>query len=176
MGRLHRLVDGALGEGEAPHLVGSVPRIHAYDEAVHRRWLHPGSPDVVSAAKQPLKLAHQPHPSSNGTVSRPSQCPHWVAVLRRTHVEVGLNNVHEHVLECVGHTPLVRLNKLTAGLKANVYAKLEMLNPGASVKDRIALQIIEQAEARGELSPGGTIVEATSGNTGAGLAMAAAIK
>jgi len=87
-----------------------------------------------------------------------------------------VKNVHDNVLHCVGNTPLVRLNQLTAGLKANVYAKLEMLNPGNSVKDRIALKIIEDAEASGELKPGGTIVEATSGNTGAGLAMAAAIK
>lgn len=87
-----------------------------------------------------------------------------------------MHNVHDHVLQCVGQTPLVRLNKVTAGLASNVYAKLEMLNPGSSVKDRIALQIIEDAEASGQLKPGGTIVEATSGNTGAGLAMAAAIK
>jgi len=87
-----------------------------------------------------------------------------------------VHNVHDHVLTCVGNTPLVRLNALNAGISANVYVKLEMLNPGASVKDRIALHIIETAEANGELEPGGTIVEATSGNTGAGLAMAAAIK
>ncbi len=87
-----------------------------------------------------------------------------------------MRNVHDHVLHCVGNTPLVRLNKLAHGLKANVYVKLEMLNPGNSVKDRIALKIIEDAEARGEIQPGGTIVEATSGNTGAGLAMVAAIK
>ena len=85
-------------------------------------------------------------------------------------------NVYDHVLHCVGNTPLVRLNSVTAGLKATVYAKVEMLNPGSSVKDRIALKIIEDAEERGEIKPGGTIVEATSGNTGAGLAMVAAIK
>jgi cystathionine beta-synthase len=87
-----------------------------------------------------------------------------------------MHNVHDNILECVGSTPLVRLNSVTKGLKATVYAKVEMLNPGASVKDRIAMQIIEDAEASGELKPGGCIVEATSGNTGAGLAMAAAIK
>ncbi|MFT4624732.1 MAG: cystathionine beta-synthase [Myxococcota bacterium] len=87
-----------------------------------------------------------------------------------------MKNVHENILECVGHTPLVRLNNVAAGIQANVYAKVEMLNPGASVKDRIALQIIADAEESGELKPGGTIVEATSGNTGAGLAMAAALK
>ena len=87
-----------------------------------------------------------------------------------------MHNVHDHVLQCVGNTPLVRLNRVTEGCRATLYAKLEMLNPGSSVKDRIALQIIEDAEASGALKPGGTIVEATSGNTGAGLAMAAAIK
>ncbi len=87
-----------------------------------------------------------------------------------------MHNVHDNVLTCVGDTPLVRLNAITAGIKANVYVKLEMLNPGGSVKDRIAMKIIEDAEASGQLKPGGTIVEATSGNTGAGLAMAAAIK
>ena len=87
-----------------------------------------------------------------------------------------MKNVHENILECVGNTPLVRLNSVAAGIQANVWAKVEMLNPGASVKDRIALQIIEDAEKSGALKPGGTIVEATSGNTGAGLAMAAAIK
>ena len=87
-----------------------------------------------------------------------------------------MRNVFDHVLHCVGNTPLVRLNRVTAGLKSTLYAKVEMLNPGSSVKDRIALKIIEDAEAKGEIKPGGTIVEATSGNTGAGLAMAAAIK
>jgi cystathionine beta-synthase len=87
-----------------------------------------------------------------------------------------MRNVHENVLTCVGHTPLVRLNRVTAGLQSSLYAKVEFLNPGASVKDRIALKIIEDAEREGLLKPGGTIVEATSGNTGAGLAMAAAIK
>ena len=87
-----------------------------------------------------------------------------------------MHNVYDNVLQCVGNTPMVKLGKMAEGLKANVYVKLEMLNPGNSVKDRIAMKIIEDAEASGELKPGGTIVEATSGNTGAGLAMAAAIK
>jgi cystathionine beta-synthase len=87
-----------------------------------------------------------------------------------------MKNVHESVLACVGNTPLVRLNSVTAGLQATLYAKVEYLNPGSSVKDRIALKIIDDAERAGLLRPGGTIVEATSGNTGAGLAMAAAIK
>ncbi|MEZ4235110.1 MAG: pyridoxal-phosphate dependent enzyme [Myxococcota bacterium] len=87
-----------------------------------------------------------------------------------------MHNVHDNVLSCIGHTPLVRLNAVTRGLKATVYAKLEFMNPGGSVKDRIAVRILDDAERAGLLQPGGTIVEATSGNTGAGLAMAAAIR
>ncbi len=87
-----------------------------------------------------------------------------------------MKNVHNNVLSCIGDTPIVRVNRVTEGLQANVLAKLEYLNPGSSVKDRIALQIIDDAEKAGLLKPGGTIVEATSGNTGAGLAIAAAIK
>src|SRR5690554_26462 len=82
----------------------------------------------------------------------------------------------QNILEAIGNTPLVRSHSLAKHVKANVYLKLEFLNPGGSVKDRPALQIIEDAEASGALRPGGTIVEATSGNTGMGLAMAAAIK
>ena len=84
---------------------------------------------------------------------------------------------YHSILETVGHTPLVQLNRVVAGAGlGTVYAKVEFLNPGGSVKDRIALSIIEDAEQRGLLKPGGTIVEATSGNTGAGLALAAAVK
>jgi cystathionine beta-synthase len=87
-----------------------------------------------------------------------------------------MRRVYDNILQAVGDTPAIRLNKLTEGIQANVYVKLESLNPGGSVKDRVAIQIIEDAEKSGELKPGATIVEATSGNTGAGLAMAAAIK
>jgi cystathionine beta-synthase len=80
---------------------------------------------------------------------------------------------YEHVVDLVGNTPLVKLNSLTEGLKALVLAKVEYLNPGGSVKDRIALRMVEAAEAAGKLRPGGTIVEPTSGNTGVGLAMVA---
>ncbi|HEY0406186.1 MAG TPA: pyridoxal-phosphate dependent enzyme [Pyrinomonadaceae bacterium] len=83
---------------------------------------------------------------------------------------------HENVLGLIGHTPLVKLNRLAQGIKATVLAKMENLNPGFSVKDRIGLSMIEAAEADGTLKPGGTIVEATSGNTGIGLALAAAVK
>jgi cystathionine beta-synthase len=79
-------------------------------------------------------------------------------------------------LDAMGHTPLVRLRRVTAGVRPMVLAKLEMLNPGGSVKDRIGIRMIEDAEARGLLRPGGTIVEPTSGNTGHGLAIASAIK
>ncbi len=82
----------------------------------------------------------------------------------------------ESILDLVGNTPLVRLSKVTEGLRPLVLAKLEQLNPGGSVKDRIGLSMLEDAEGRGLLRPGGTIVEPTSGNTGHGLAMAAAIK
>lgn len=80
------------------------------------------------------------------------------------------------VSQAIGGTPLVKLNRLSAGLSANIYCKLGYMNPGGSVKDRIALNIIEDAEKSGALKPGGTIVEATSGNTGMGLAMLAAVR
>ncbi|MBS2965183.1 cystathionine beta-synthase [Actinocrinis puniceicyclus] len=79
----------------------------------------------------------------------------------------------ESVIDLVGNTPLVKLNSVTQGLAATVLAKVEYMNPGGSVKDRIALEMIEAAESSGELKAGGTIVEPTSGNTGVGLAMAA---
>ncbi|HVO35097.1 MAG TPA: pyridoxal-phosphate dependent enzyme [Gemmatimonadales bacterium] len=80
------------------------------------------------------------------------------------------------ILEAIGETPLIRLSRLTRGLRTPVLAKAEQMNPGGSVKDRIGLAIIEAAEKSGALKPGGTIVEGTSGNTGVGLAIAAAIK
>jgi cystathionine beta-synthase len=82
----------------------------------------------------------------------------------------------ETILDLVGNTPLVRLHKVTAGVKPTILAKLEELNPGGSVKDRIGLTMVEDAERSGKLRPGGTIIEPTSGNTGHGLAMVAAIK
>lgn len=84
--------------------------------------------------------------------------------------------VYDSILGAIGHTPLVRLGRIAHEVKAPLYAKLEYMNPGGSVKDRVGLNIIEQAEKRGELKPGGTVVEATSGNTGVGLAIAAALK
>ncbi|GAA4447837.1 cystathionine beta-synthase [Actinokineospora soli] len=79
----------------------------------------------------------------------------------------------EHVIDLVGDTPLVKLNSLTEGLAPTVLAKVEYLNPGGSVKDRIAVRMVEAAERSGQLKPGGTIVEPTSGNTGVGLALVA---
>src|SRR5687768_9792265 len=84
--------------------------------------------------------------------------------------------VYENILQVIGHTPIVQLNRVIQGLNAHFYAKLEFMNPGGSIKDRIALGLIEDAERRGLIQPGGTLVEGTSGNTGFGLAIAAAIK
>jgi len=81
-----------------------------------------------------------------------------------------------NILETIGNTPLVRLNNITKGIKATVLAKIETTNPGNSIKDRMALKMIEDAEKSGRLKPGGTIIEGTSGNTGMGLAIAAVIK
>ncbi len=83
---------------------------------------------------------------------------------------------YDSVLPTIGWTPLIRLQRVGAGLRTPIYGKAEYANPGGSVKDRIGLKIIEDAERRGELKPGGTIVEGTSGNTGVGLAVAAALK
>src|SRR6186713_3707865 len=84
--------------------------------------------------------------------------------------------VLDSFLDAMGDTPLVRLRAVTRGLRPTVLAKLEMLNPGGSVKDRIGIRMLEAAEAEGKLRPGGTIVEPTSGNTGVGLAIAAAAR
>jgi cystathionine beta-synthase len=90
--------------------------------------------------------------------------------------ESNERRVYNSIIGAVGSTPLVRLARIARDLPVPLYAKLEYLNPGGSVKDRVGVFIIEQAEKRGELKPGGTIVEATSGNTGVGLAIAAALK
>ena len=83
---------------------------------------------------------------------------------------------YDDVLQTIGWTPLIRLSRIGAGLRTPIYGKAEYQNPGGSVKDRIGIAMIEAAERAGELRPGGTIVEGTSGNTGVGLAMAAALK
>jgi cystathionine beta-synthase len=85
-------------------------------------------------------------------------------------------NVYDTILDAIGRTPLIRLQRVTRGTRTPVYGKAEHLNPGASVKDRIGLAMIEAAERDGSLRPGGVVVEGTSGNTGVGLALAAAVK
>ncbi len=84
--------------------------------------------------------------------------------------------IYNSILETIGKTPLVRLNRLPGKATAEIFAKLEYFNPGGSVKDRMALALIEDGETRGQLKPGGTIVEPTSGNTGIGLALVAAVR
>src|SRR3712207_4698498 len=85
---------------------------------------------------------------------------------------------HENIIDAVGNTPLIRLGRIERGegIDARILAKVEYLNPGGSVKDRPAVKMLEVAEKEGLLKPGGTVVEPTSGNTGAGLALAAAVK
>jgi len=83
---------------------------------------------------------------------------------------------YNNILGAIGRTPLVRLNRIVADIASPIYVKAEMLNPGGSVKDRVGVAMIEVAERAGQLKPGGTIVEATAGNTGVGLALAAAVK
>jgi cystathionine beta-synthase len=96
--------------------------------------------------------------------------------VRETRATPGPPPIVETILETVGNTPMVRLRHVAAECAATVLAKVESFNPGGSVKDRIAVAIVQEAEAKGLLKPGGTIVEATSGNTGMGLALVAAVK
>ncbi|MGA3300652.1 MAG: cysteine synthase family protein, partial [Candidatus Acidiferrales bacterium] len=81
-----------------------------------------------------------------------------------------------NILEAIGHTPIIRLNKLAKGFPAEVWVKADYMNPGGSVKDRIGLWMIDEAERTGKLKPGGTIIEGTSGNTGMGLALVACVR
>ena len=88
-----------------------------------------------------------------------------------------VTKIADTILDTIGHTPLVRINRITKGVvKATVLAKIETFNPGNSIKDRMAVKMIEDAERAGLLKPGGTIIEGTSGNTGMGLAIAAVVK
>src|SRR5881296_1890260 len=104
----------------------------------------------------------------------PIRLPERPAAARaRTEKGAATVRYYDNVVELIGDTPLVRLRNVTAGIGATVLAKVEYFNPGGSVKDRIAVRMIEAAEASGELKPGGTIVEPTSGNTGIGLAIVA---
>lgn len=85
-------------------------------------------------------------------------------------------NIKNNILETIGNTPLIRLNKITRALPGTILAKVDYFNPGNSIKDRMALKMVEVAERDGRLKPGGTIIEGTSGNTGMGLALAAVVK
>src|ERR1700742_974571 len=85
-------------------------------------------------------------------------------------------DIRDSILDTIGHTPMVRLSRIGAGLRCQLIAKLEVFNPGGSIKDRVAVAMIEAAERAGKLKPGGRIVEPTSGNTGTGLAIAARLK
>ena len=87
-----------------------------------------------------------------------------------------IKNIYDNILETIGHTPMIRLNKIAEDIPGTVLAKVEYFNPGHSVKDRMALKMIENAEQEGKLKPGGTVIECTSGNTGMGLALAAIVK
>ena len=86
------------------------------------------------------------------------------------------NNIYKNAIDLIGTTPMVRINKISGLAGGNVYAKMESFNPGGSIKDRICLSMIEAAEKAGKIHPGDTIVEPTSGNTGIGLALVAAVK
>jgi cystathionine beta-synthase len=89
----------------------------------------------------------------------------------------NVKKICDNILEAIGHTPMVRINRITAGVvKGTVLAKVETFNPGNSIKDRMAVKMIEDAERAGKLKPGGTIIEGTSGNTGMGLAIAAVVR
>ena len=85
-------------------------------------------------------------------------------------------DIRNNILETIGNTPLIRLNRITRDLPCTVLAKVDYFNPGNSIKDRMALKMVEVAERDGRLKPGGTIIECTSGNTGMGLALAAIVK
>src|ERR1700735_3697511 len=85
-------------------------------------------------------------------------------------------DLKSNILETIGHTPIVKLNRVAEDISSPIYAKIEFFNPGGSIKDRVGEYIIRKAEKSGLLKPGGTIIEATSGNTGVGLAIAAAVK
>lgn len=84
--------------------------------------------------------------------------------------------ISNNVLETIGNTPMIRLHKVVQGVKGDILAKVETFNPGHSIKDRMAVQMINDAEANGFLKPGGTIIECTSGNTGMGIALVAAVR
>lgn len=99
----------------------------------------------------------------------------WLTVTTTKNKTKRMKKFNQNVIDVIGNTPIIRLNKVASHVKSDIYVKLEYMNPGGSIKERIAKHIIEQAIERGDLKPGGTIVEGTSGNTGVGLAMYAAV-
>src|SRR5262245_66137884 len=105
------------------------------------------------------------------------QCPRAMPALTARRSTALVKEICGAILEAIGNTPLVRINRITSGvIKGTVLAKIETFNPGNSIKDRMAVKMIEDAERAGLLKPGGTIVEGTSGNTGMGLAITAVVK
>ena len=84
--------------------------------------------------------------------------------------------IHENILSTIGNTPVVKINKIAKNLDCNVFAKCEFFNPGGSVKDRIGWNMVKEAELSGRIKPGDTLIEPTSGNTGQGIALAAAVR
>ena len=103
----------------------------------------------------------------------PRKVSSWRAMSREVDIAMGIK---DSIVDAIGETPLVRLSRLAAGLKPQLLAKIEAMNPGGSIKDRVAVSLIEAAERDGRLRPGGTLIEPTSGNTGVGLAMVARLK
>src|SRR5262249_53065772 len=116
--------------------------------------LEPGAPPLARRSRRPLQSERPIFTAKEGPVGQ----------------------IYDNILHCVGRTPTVRLNHVTRGLQGEVLGKCEFLNPGGSVKDCIGVYMLEEAERRGEIKPGDTLIEATSGNTGIGIAMAAAVK
>ena len=106
-------------------------------------------------------------------IRRPNEAPHVRLAGSTALPSLGLTAT---VLEAIGKTPMIPLRRLAEGLPSRVLVKLESVNPGGSIKDRVGVAMVEEAERRGWLKPGGTIIEATAGNTGVGLALAAAVK
>src|SRR5262249_27472443 len=115
-------------------------------------------------------------PSRSRRAGRPSAPSTTSESGRREGLMAGRARIAESVLDLIGNTPLVRLTRISPAGSATILAKVESQNPGGSVKDRIARSMIEDAERRGGLKPGSTLVEPTSGNTGIGLAIVAAVK
>ena len=130
------------------------------------------SPGSACAARR----HHSQQAAAAGTSGRTMSSPTSSATPAAARPFMRNARPYESVLDTIGWTPLIRLTRITRGVRTPVYGKAEFFNPGGSVKDRIGMPIIEQAEREGRLKPGGTIVEGTSGNTGVGLAIAAALK